>query len=258
MKRILSTLAFASTALLLLNSYSGQAPTSGHTGSPGDNNSTCASSSCHIGSATPVSGMITTNIPSAGYEAGKTYDITFSISESGRSKFGFQVTSEDASGNKKGKFQATTATQIQNNGTHITHKSTSTSGTDSKTWTVQWIAPAVGSGDVTFYGAGNATNGRGDRTGDLIKTSNLTVQESITSSLIENAINSIRVFPNPAKNSISIEGINNAEFTIVNLNGQTVLSGLTGSGSIDISELNTGIYFFQVPSAGFGQKLIKD
>lgn len=258
MKRILSTLAFASTALVLLNSYSGQAPTSGHTGSPGDNNSTCASSSCHIGSATPVSGMITTNIPSTGYEAGKTYDVTFTISESGRSKFGFQVTSENSSGAKKGVFQATSATQIQNNGTHITHRLASTAGTDSKTWTVQWVAPVLGTGEITFYGAGNATNNGGNRTGDLIKTSNLTVQESITSSLVDYATNSIRIFPNPAKNSISIEGMNNLEFTIVNLNGQTVLSGLTGTGSIDISELNTGIYFVQVPSAGFGQKLIKD
>lgn len=258
MKRILSTLAFASTALVLLNSYSGQAPTSGHTGSPGDNNSTCASSSCHIGSATPVSQMITTNIPSTGYEAGKTYDVTFTISESGRSKFGFQLTSENSSGVKKGVFQATSATQIQNNGTHITHKLASTAGTNSKAWTVQWIAPAAGSGPISFYGAGNATNGQGNRTGDLIKTSNLTVEESITSSLVENSIKSIRVFPNPAQNSISIEGIKNAEFAIMNLNGQTVMNGSTESGSIDISELNKGIYFVQIPSEGFAQKLIKN
>ena len=59
----------------------------GNTGSPSDA-TTCAES-CHGGSAVTQAGLITSNIPTAGYTPGSTYTITASISGSGNK--GFQV-----------------------------------------------------------------------------------------------------------------------------------------------------------------------
>jgi hypothetical protein len=41
-----------------------------------------------------------------------------------------------------------------------------------------WTAPAAGAGQVSFYVAGNAANGNGNNQGDLIYTSNMSVNEA--------------------------------------------------------------------------------
>jgi hypothetical protein len=41
-------------------------------------------------------GLISSNIPSAGYTPGAQYQITASISEAGRSKFGFSISPQNS------------------------------------------------------------------------------------------------------------------------------------------------------------------
>lgn len=160
---------------LVLFSYVSGSP-GGKTGSPGDGGATCTE--CHSGTATPQSAWITSNIPSEGYTPGETYQITASGVHQGVVKFGFELTSENLTGNKTGTFNITDATRthLSNGGKSVTHTSTGTAPTGgAASWTVNWTAPA--SGDVFFYGAFNAANGNGNNSGDVIYTSSLSVSE---------------------------------------------------------------------------------
>jgi hypothetical protein len=153
----------------------------GYTNSPGDNNQNCTA--CHLGSAAQsVSNAITTNIPASGYVPGGTYTITATISHGTFNKFGFMITSEDVQDNKVGEFISTsTETQTLFQSQYITHTATGTAGTsNSRVWTFNWIAPPLGTGNVTFYGSFNCANGDNDNTGDEIRTSTTTVAEDTT------------------------------------------------------------------------------
>ena len=165
----IATIAIVSTAV-----SSGR--NGSYSGSPGDNGITC--NICHVsGPVQTISNAVTTNIPSTGYVPGNTYTITLTITHPTNNTFGFQVTAEDAGNAKAGTFVSTNnSTQAVNGAARATHTTAGITGTNnSRTWIVDWIAPAVGTGDVTFYAAFNASNGNnGNQT---ISTSNTTVVE---------------------------------------------------------------------------------
>jgi hypothetical protein len=60
--------------------------------------------------------------------------------------------------------------------------------------------------------------------------------------------NQIKFYPNPSASQVNIEGIfTNEEYLIYNLNGTLILKGkLNGLDFIDISRLNSGIYFLEL------------
>lgn len=180
MKRIYKILSvIAIPAILLLYSYSGGSP-GGKTGSPGDGGTTCTQ--CHSGTAQAQGGLISTNIPFQGYTAGETYTITVSASMSGISRYGFELTAENASGVKKGTFVITdpARTKTTNGGKAVTHTSGGNSANgNSISWSVDWTAPAAGTGTITFYTALNATNSNGSTSGDQIYTSTRSVSELV-------------------------------------------------------------------------------
>lgn len=126
--------------------YPSGAP-AGYTGSPGDGQH-CVS--CHGGSAATVTGWITTNVPAAGYTAGTIYNITVTVSGSG--KKGFEVSPQNAAGTQLGILAAGTSSHLVGGTKYVTQSSAgSTSST--VTWTFTWTAPVAGTGPVTFYGA---------------------------------------------------------------------------------------------------------
>ncbi|MCX6280364.1 MAG: T9SS type A sorting domain-containing protein [Bacteroidetes bacterium] len=125
---------------------------SGKTGSPGDG-STCTS--CHGGSATTVTGYITTNVPASGYVGGSTYSITVSFTGSGGK--GFEVSPQNIAGNQLGTLVAGSGSKLVG-GTKYCTQSSKISGSTA-TWTFSWIAPAAGTGSVNIYGAFAITEG---------------------------------------------------------------------------------------------------
>lgn len=138
---------------LMLMSYGGvengdypSGSPAGYTGSPGDNKN-CTQ--CHNGSASTVAGWITSNIPASGYTPGSTYNITVTVSGSGGK--GFEVSPQNPSGTLLGTLTAGTGSHLTGSGKYVTQNSTINS--NPATWTFTWTAPAVGTGDVTFYGA---------------------------------------------------------------------------------------------------------
>ena len=150
----------------------------GYTGSPGDGNNCKA---CHTSSVSVQNtGAITSNIPGTGYTPGNTYTITASVTGNS-TKFGFQASPQNASGTLIGTLISTNAqTQLTGGSKYITHSLSGTTGSGSKSWSFDWRAPAVGTGNVTFYAAFNVSNSDNSFTGDTIKLKSITITEDLT------------------------------------------------------------------------------
>jgi hypothetical protein len=72
-------------------------------------------------------------------------------------------------------------------------------------FTMNWVAPAAGSGLVKFYAAGNCVNANNGTSGDQGKTASpLTITESPLSSVEESKDEMIQVYPNPTSVNVNI------------------------------------------------------
>src|SRR5262249_8140231 len=109
---------------------------------------------------------------------GQQYTLSVTVQQGGRSTFSFEMTAIDSNGNGAGTFTplgSDTQTETSGNRQYILHKLQGISGsTNSHTWQVRWTAPATDVGIVRFFAAGNAANGNGQQTGDLIYTTSAT------------------------------------------------------------------------------------
>jgi hypothetical protein len=240
----------------------------GTCGAPADGGATCKN--CHSGpAAIPLSGMIASNVPPSGYIPGTTYTVTATINRPGHVKFGFQVSPQNSAGTLLGTLQnITSETQIFG-GKYITHTAGSTNGSGSRTWSFNWIAPAAGTGDVTFYGALNAANSNNLASGDTIFTSTLLVNEATVSAAeIFNGIY-IDVYPNPAKEKIFISlDMNQQEITglkIMDVHGnlqkqfsEEAQKNRTSPLSVEINDFASGVYFILIETdrTRFAEKIV--
>ena len=148
-------------------------PPDERTGAP--NESTCMTAGCHAGNVLNTSGgSLMLTIPET-YEPGEVYTIIVNLSRAGQSKWGFQMTALDADGTRAGTFAADDAANTQvseaNSKQYIKHTAAGTAGAnDAHSWEVEWTAPDVDIGPVTFYAAGNAANGNFNPIDDYIYT----------------------------------------------------------------------------------------
>jgi hypothetical protein len=211
----------------------------GNTGSPSDG-TTCSKSGCHNGSPVTQAGIITSDVPSSGYLPGNSYNITVSLSGSG--KKGFQVSPQDINGNLMGSLIAGTGTKIV--GTkYITHSAAKTA--TSSSWTFQWIAPAAGKGAITFYGAFAITQ-------DATKKSTLIISEASTVQGVSNEANAkISVYPNPATDFIQIkliDPISSGKAMLFDLSGKLVLTENFESNefNMNVQSIPAGSYYLRV------------
>ena len=81
--------------------------------------------------------------------------------------------------------------------------------------------------------------------GESEKTTPVTVD---VTSVIENNEIGFIVYPNPTENNITIESVNDAEVTVYSVNGQMLSRQNISEGinTIDLSNLNSGMYFINV------------
>ncbi len=169
------------------HSNSSGAP-SGFTGSPGDGGNTCANSGCHSGIAVGTkSNVFTSNIPSDGYVPGTTYTITATArSITSRNTFGFQISPQTNAGVLVGTMISTSAgTKLTGAGKYLTHTSSGITGSNGvKSWSFNWVAPAAGTGNVTFYGIFNHANGNGGTSGDSIFKSTFVISEKVQAPIV--------------------------------------------------------------------------
>ncbi|MFM7016876.1 MAG: choice-of-anchor V domain-containing protein [Bacteroidota bacterium] len=142
---------------------------------------------CHSGTATPVTGWITSNIPSTGYVPGTTYTLTGTVTSSGKTIFGFEISPQNANGALVGSLTITnsTATKIVST-KYVTHTQAGSTGTNTRSWSFNWTAPANGVGAVTFYGSFLGGNNNGSTSGDITYTTSSTFQQASPCSVTAN------------------------------------------------------------------------
>ncbi len=274
MKKFIFFLLMAFASLIILQSFGitglgkrdGTEP--GYTGSPGDTLKNCTA--CHGGSATNVSGWITSTIPSTGYVPGNTYLITATNTTIGHNRFGFLVSPQAENGNLLGTMEVidTTQTKLIGNNKYVTYRAPGVFSQDSKSWTFNWTAPVTGTGDVVFYGAFNS-NHDGHKGGDVTQLSTLRVKENGTTytNSIEKSID-FNMFPNPVKNSFTINfNLNKntlVQVSLFDLSGKKVSELLNKhmngevSQQFDLSGVENGIKFvkIQIGSEFFNKRLL--
>ena len=219
----------------------------GKTGSPSDG---ASCTGCHY-AVLGTGATITTNIPQNGYVPNQIYTITAFVEQSGINKFGFEITAEEANfgSAKTGSFLVTNPneTKFVNNNAAITHKAGGTSGSNLKSWSMDWEAPNSGTGTVTFFGSFMAANGNGANTGDTYHSAIFSVNEGFTTTINDLSI----------KNDFRFNTVNKTIETkktvdVYDISGKLVLT--TASNSTNLSHLKNGTYI--LTSAKKTQRII--
>ncbi len=253
LKKITITLAIVAVAIIAFSlngkfafSYDGGAP-AGYANDPASGNANC--SACH-GSATTVTGWITSNIPVAGYTPGTTYTITATSTGTGGNK-GFEISPQSATGTFLGTLIAGTGTSLTGSNHYIISSGTGIT-TNPMSWTFTWTAPATGLGPVGFYGAFAIGH-----PGNTYITSYI-VSEN-TSGITETSVKTgFSIYPNPVVDNMNISYTLSASskvaINLYSLDGKKVAelsnkeqtSG-TFTEKISIKDLNVkGIYFVEL------------
>jgi hypothetical protein len=259
----------ASTAFVTIQNNSGRA---GVTGAPGE--STCGAAGCHSGGSSTSHGATVTATPSFTndeYIPNTTYNVTLTVASAGFTKFGFGCEILNASNANIGLMQGAgsgvkflTAGNGRKNAVQTTAK-TGASGQTS--FSFQWVAPAVGEGDATFYYCGNAVNGTGGTGGDFVFPGNYTLTEgieTITTTVTENKtefISKFSVFPNPTSErmrlSYALKETKTVSIDLYDITGKMMKVLISESQkpglyekTISLQDIEKGIYFVRINSEG--------
>jgi hypothetical protein len=272
MKKKLALYGFLAVTLIIataeVQDNSGQP---GYTGSP--NEGTCIS--CHSGAALNSGGgsvTITSDIPGTKYLLNQTYHINVTVSQSGVSLFGFGMEAlVNSNKNNAGTLIITDNTQTQLlsrtvagvSRKNVVHKLNGGAGTDTKSFSFNWLSPSTNVGSVTFYAVGNATNANNNSAGDFIySTTQAIAPDPILSIATLSENEQVSVFPNPVKDhfilSIHNERPSEINAQLYNLNGELAYklpdegmeAGLTEK-RIDLDpSLQKGVYLLQLNRNG--------
>lgn len=220
-------------------------------GSPGDNGANCTD--CHAG--TPITEeylMYSTQLLLQGYSPGQTYNFFVIGTDATASRYGFEATAEDASGNKVGTFEPGILgmTEIINDGKAITHNAAGSFPlTDSGTiWMFTWVAPPQTVGEIGFYAAINAANGNGQNSGDQIYLTQF-MSSPATGVFERPEQNTLGLYPNPSNGLVHFNQVEtSSRVDVLNLNGQMVYSETLppGKSQIDLSSLKKGVYIVRI------------
>lgn len=154
-------------------------PDAGYTDAPGDLGNCTA---CHDSFVSPNVGPGTLSLSGAPevYTPGEQYNLTITVQQNHKHRFGFQLTAIDKNGNRAGTLvpvssdsQLTPDTGIGGR-QYIEHTQIGTlaTGANSRTWTIRWTAPSTDIGTVFFWFAGNAADDDDSNQGDYIYTKN--------------------------------------------------------------------------------------
>jgi len=156
------------------------APPNSCTGAPGESNCT----SCHGGTINTGGALnnilLTTSTPLSSLQPNTTYTFNLSFSQTGRTKYGFQlcVLPSGATGSSSSigtLIASSSETQLSSstnpNRTYLMHDVSGTSAPGaSKIWQFQYTTPNTVNVSPVFYVAINASNGNNSSSGDLIYT----------------------------------------------------------------------------------------
>lgn len=239
------------------------------TGAPGSTGSmgTCANSGCHVGgnfnttismSVLEEGGTITDK-----YEPGKTYTlkITTTANSGMPGSYGFQAVALNAANAQAGDWGTLPSgikSKTLSNRNYAEHSLPSSGST----FEVPWVAPAAGTGMVTFYTATVASNDNDNVGGDSVAKNMLSLQEKATSgtSSLDREQASMKVLPNPVSESLRLEitsrKAGNHHLRFVDINGAMVkelaVSIQIGVNTMiyNVDDLTPGLYVIQLCGEG--------
>lgn len=182
----------------------------GYTNSPGEQNCTACHNSFALNSGGgSISISTTPSITASGYTPGATYTVDVTVSKTGVSLFGFGTEILTAANANAGTISVLNATQTKllNSGSrrNIVHQLNGGAGTDSKTFSFQWVAPAT-AGSATIYASGIAANGNNQNSSDYVYTASLSISSPASSVGIKeyNLSSTVSIYPNPARESVTL------------------------------------------------------
>ena len=264
---IFSPVALAAGAFLWMSVAAGVAniQQKDRTGSPV---SDMECNSCHASgisfSTKPTVTVLGTSGVVTMYEPLKKYTVKVEILSSGNVAHGFQLTGLLTDNSAAGLVESVNGNtqKIDLNGRwYFEHSSPLTGGS----YTMVWIAPPAGSGDVTFYGSALATNGNSITTGDEFKSiPELTLTEDVSSGIAELNQGLVKLYPNPVVNNLSVELgteiITSVE--IYTVTGTQVMNMDVNSSNLnlDVSVLEKGNYVILINTekSKYNSKFIKN
>ncbi len=233
------------------------------TGAPGE--LTCEKSGCHSGGkfvgTINISGIPDTVIANTKYDLTITHKSNAVIT-------GFQLTCLDTLNKKCGTL---TSGQGSNVGTGATfgrqyiRQSNAKQLVDSTaSWNFSWTAPAAITGNtITFYFSSLCgSNTQGEKGDNAIKNTKR-VTFMLPSSISNELLDRVEIYPNPAKDYFILKGdkIKNLDINIFDIGGRLMQHNIGSNHSkINISELETGIYTVLIQSGKdkIIRKLIKE
>lgn len=185
-RKLLFTVIPISICATLLAESMSSTGIAGRTGAPGETNCTA----CHSGNPLNASGGSVTfgnpNMPGNVYTPGQTYNMSVTVARTGFNRFGIGIGALTSSNQNGGTLNITdpASTQIKSatisgvSRRNVVHTSGGGNGTGTKTFNFSWTAPPIGTGNVTFYFAGNAVNANGATTGDYVYTGSVVLTEA--------------------------------------------------------------------------------
>lgn len=182
-------------------------PGNGLTGAPREG--TCVQ--CHSGTINSGSADYNITMDTVGlteYIPGQTYTMHVGFANNTRTRNGFELTAVGSTTGRNGTIAVVnaTATKIGSAGgrQYIKHTQNGVNGFQS--WDFHWTAPVAGSGSVTFYSCGNASNANNSDRGDEIYSTSMTLTERVATAAKPLAIvaGSLSAFPNPAAGSTQV------------------------------------------------------
>ncbi|MEO6191237.1 MAG: choice-of-anchor V domain-containing protein [Saprospiraceae bacterium] len=274
MKHLYLTFFVLSSFILLVSNKDGRAASEGEgsTGAPGEPQ---VCKNCHNGSI--VVGMDIFIIDGSDtvktYEPEKNYTVHVIINPiSGPTPkgYGFQlvglvaplkVTGPDVKTLTANSPNVKIATAFSTKRLYAEHKGNSLTNT----FIVNWQAPPVGSGPVSFYSAGNGNNANNNNSGDGSVKNSVQVNEKVILATNEPAPADFKVYPNPSTGIYYLQGksLQNVKtILLTNLMGKQLKNIRYSKDMIlDLESLLDGIYIVQLLDSNSKivktQKLIK-
>ena len=269
----ISAIAFGVASVSLKNGGGGLhvastgAPASS-TGAIGE--TTCAKSGCHDDNTVNNSMSTTTLLfgnNEQAYVPGNTYPITVKIESNSIQRFGYELVAiQDNDTANAGTITITNParTQIVTNGLELQDRKYATytfNGTDpyapgTGQWTFDWIAPAEGTGSVTFYLATVAADNDGTDDGDYVYTKTLSINE-VPVGIKENKEQKLTVFPNPTTGTLFFDGTIKGKISAHSMDGKLIKTWQSiQSSQLDLSNLEKGTYIFHLHKSNTTTKVV--
>jgi hypothetical protein len=228
------------------------------TGGPLSTNGSTFCSLCHsggnFGTDVHVNLLTSDGDTITEYMPETTYTLRVSISAEGAAAYGFQaVALNDANAGAGTYGTAPSGMQVTSVGgvDYPEHSSRDDDGM----WEIEWTSPTAGTGNVTFYAAGNAVNNASGTQGDDPDTTSLVIEEALGAGIanVQSVIN-LELSPNPVMDQLrltwSAQDIRPNHIHIFSATGnlvqQTDLSSSTEQLEMNVQDLSSGIYMVRV------------